>query len=383
VVLKWSGREPRKEGYAKQHAWDLAFPHRFELEDLLMHHYVNHTSNINGHKYMREQACQVLVPLAAERPALRFAIMAMSAMHRASLLDEAQTFVPEIPISQLITKSLHHLQSDLIKGDESVLHTIKTLCLCEIYSGQADPAWRIHATGAAAVLRAAPPSKLINQWYRSIEALSAVSNRGSINHVDFNEVKFQDDIIFDMYAGYTPDLNAVFRQIGIARHLPADARHSQGDQLMETVHKMIKRDEQMLKFPTEASLSPREIPQFVGCNIVYQQSALILILRELKDGDPRSERVQCCVRTILDTLENIKPITALSPWALLTTPIFTAGCEAFGNDRNAVRHLLGELYRTLRIKNVLRALEVLEYQWSEVDTEVIGNQLEALDFIPF
>jgi hypothetical protein len=49
---------------------------------------------------------------------------------------------------------------------------------------------------------------------------------------------------------------------------------------------------------------------------------------------------------------------------MLTTPIFIAGCEARGEDRDTVRRLLTSLHDTVRIPNVLQSLKFLEQYWA-------------------
>jgi hypothetical protein len=44
-------------------------------------------------------------------------------------------------------------------------------------------------------------------------------------------------------------------------------------------------------------------------------------------------------------------------------------CEAIGPDRSIVRDLLQKLYETLRIRNTLRAMNILELHWQRVPTE--------------
>lgn len=64
-------------------------------------------------------------------------------------------------------------------------------------------------------------------------------------------------------------------------------------------------------------------------------------------------------------------------------------CDAVGYDRVIVRDLLLKLYETLQIRNILRAIEILEMHWAVVADEAdvyhrrseIGPAL--LDFIPY
>jgi hypothetical protein len=74
--------------------------------------------------------------------------------------------------------------------------------------------------------------------------------------------------------------------------------------------------------------------------------------------------VQQSVRRILECTAQIGPSSGLSPWVMLTTPIFIAGCEARGQDRDTVRQLLSSLHDTIRVPNVLQSLKFLEQYWA-------------------
>lgn len=54
-------------------------------------------------------------------------------------------------------------------------------------------------------------------------------------------------------------------------------------------------------------------------------------------------------------------------------------CEAIDRDRDTVKELLVELYTVLRIRNILRAIEVLEKHWQRPD----DSYTDVADFLPF
>ena len=54
-------------------------------------------------------------------------------------------------------------------------------------------------------------------------------------------------------------------------------------------------------------------------------------------------------------------------------------CEAINRDRETVTSLLTELYTVLRIRNVLRAIEVLEQHWKGPE----NSYTDVADFLPF
>lgn len=312
---------------------------------------------ISSHSYLRERMCEQ-VSVALEIPSLLDATMALAALHRMSLLDDpSEGFTPEPMVSELINRSLRNLRSEIEAHAPNVnhLHTIRTLCVCEIYSGKADCAWRVHVSGAKAVLTSSASQEerspwqqadwLSLRWYESILSLGALTE-------NFFRAKRPDDLVqdhdwllqqdsdsysFDLYTGYSSDLNMVFRDIG--RSLKEAASSDQWNEqiipkglrdkahLLEiTVRDMISRDAtEGLRFPLDVSLSEKEAEHFAVCNEAYEYSALIHILRKLQKRTASSSEVQACVRSILDAVCTILPVSTLSPWVLLTTPIFVAG----------------------------------------------------------
>lgn len=80
---------------------------------------------------------------------------------------------------------------------------------------------------------------------------------------------------------------------------------------------------------------------------------------------------------------------------MILTEITSSSCEAIGQDRKIVKELLQELYFTLHIRNIIRALEILERRWDDSDNFVYlpGNMTNGfmntpdspdwLDFIPY
>ena len=124
-------------------------------------------------------------------------------------------------------------------------------------------------------------------------------------------------------------------------------------------------------------LTPECIQEFVLCNRAYQYSALVQIYRRLRKSPSTCVEVQTYVKEILQCVCEIRPSGGLSPWVMLTTPLFIAGCEAHGEDRERVRELLETLHDTIRVPNVLQALNFLEVYWMN------GRQEEGEDWCSF
>lgn len=330
-------------------------------QQLLWDHFVTTASMIASHTQLREQICHEILPLAMQIPSLMYATLALSALHRFTLLNQVpETFTPESMISNLMSRSLKHLRQELeINGPRSrhlLLHTVRTLCVCEIYSGKADSAWRIHVDGARAILSSMRfiigsseddgERGLTSRWYSSMEALTALTDRGyGVDAEGYgvalgasDELMPPQDHFLDIYTGYTTDLNYIFKHIGILAkkkrqglttslvlQSPTDVQ-SESETLEGILQKMIRRDsEEGLKIPPGILLPKAQLKQFNACNVAYQHSALLHIHRRLHKRSRASVEVQASVQKILETVCGILPMEALSPWSLLTTPIFTAG----------------------------------------------------------
>ncbi|CAI7676939.1 unnamed protein product [Penicillium pancosmium] len=360
---------------------------------------------------------------------LLYATMAFAALHRYTLLNELPAqFMPEDLVANLIASSMRCLRRDLETPGypvQPLLHTIRTLCHCEIFSGRANSSWRVHVNGAGAMFNEIASRINFNEseysfwlwsrWFWSIQALTATTEVGKVSELaSANSVIREDDqsYFFDTYTGYSSDLNIVLMEIGLLMHRgeAADLNTESGetacgveeksDQLETSIKYMIRRDADFgLKFPGDVLHNPGMTVQFQACNTAYQYASLIHLYRRVKCLPSFSSEVQGCVRAILDAVSAITPVTTLSPWILLTTPLFTAGCEAVGQDRKLVKELLQELYFTLHIRNIIRALEILERRWEvydrsrpsiagHVDEHVGGSMDEVdsadwLDFIPY
>jgi hypothetical protein len=185
----------------------------------------------------------------------------------------------------------------------------------------------------------------------------------------------------DDYNGYSTDLSRVIGEIGSAA-LPlrqgGPPLSEQADALERDIFTIMERDNnsEPTFYPGVAErLTPRAIHEYSFCNQAYQHTALIYIRWQLR-GLPRdAPEIQDSVKRIIECVSSITPSYGLSPAIVLTTPLFTAGCEALGEDREIVRRLLSQLYERLRIRNIKLALEVLEAFWAD---ENINGYLEML-----
>ncbi|OQV04011.1 Fungal specific transcription factor domain-containing protein [Cladophialophora immunda] len=212
------------------------------------------------------------------------------------------------------------------------------------------------------------------------------------------------DVCIDMYTGCAEDISVVFREIGAVaweRRRAADdpgqhPRLSEQDFLREadllemSVRRMIERDKArstVFNIPGGRDLSVEESKEFLLCNEAYQHTALIHIHRRVRRLPPNAAAVQASVQRIIECVESIRPAATLSPLTLLTTPLFTAGCEAAGPERCKIAQLLTNMFTLLRLPNMKRALQVLEAFWrvsevSGIDWEDFSRQ-RNWDFLPY
>ena len=347
----------------------------------------------------------MLVPMALQTPSLLYATTALSAIHIQALHNQSESVKSAPDIARLMALSLEHfrkeLQSPSARGSEALVATARTLCLAEIHSGAIHPnSWRAHIEGARALMktsrRAGEDSVgsangfrwYLDRWYRSIVSLTALTGNGPPigEPSDFapaeiaGQTKSPDYL--DDYWGFTVELAAVFRQIGAAAwkshqfeqdgqgfivgEIESNAKHEAA--LLEmSVRQLMDRDvnSQPSFYPGVAEgLSADSLRQLMLCNEAFQHSALIQINRRLRKTPPTSVNVQQSVRRILECAVQIGPSSGLSPGVMLTTPLFIAGCEARGEDRNTVTSLLKSLHDTIRVPNVLQSLKFLEQYWS-------------------
>ena len=162
---------------------------------------------------------------------------------------------------------------------------------------------------------------------------------------------------------------------GRFRRLSEEDFHREADHLELSVRKMIQRDKSRtntINISGAPALSVQEFREFLLCNEAYQQTALIHVHRRIRRLSSNSIPVQECVGRIIECVSSIRPAATLSPLTLLTTPLFTAGCEAQGPERSKISWLLKGMYSHLRLPNMKRALEVLETFWHESEDSVVG-----------
>jgi hypothetical protein len=397
-------------------------------EKLLLHHFTTSASRITScHASIQSSFCHLLLPMATSYPPLLSALMALSAIHRESLFTSASSpFHQTNEIISLKASSVSQLRSGLLmptnqrETKDVLLATALMLTMCEIHSGADQPrSWRLHLEGAKAILSSSPTAAssnpnpnsqagLLERWYTSIESLAAISSKGLragdlpdtsslVLPNNTSALESDNDVFLDDYFGFCTDLVPAFREVGALaweRRSISDAR-MKGDQTLLSeedlntealllefrIRDMILRD--LITPPrfysgVHSSLSPEVLREFYLCNETYQYAALLHIYRCVMCIDKEDERVQGAVTRILDCVEAIAPREGLSPYIVLTMPLFTAGREAVGDDRERVRRNMKELWERLRLRNVWRSLEILEAGWESGNGKLGKGRLHTL-----
>ncbi|KAI5244667.1 hypothetical protein E4T43_03626 [Aureobasidium subglaciale] len=375
------------------------------LDRSLLDHFINGTSHvISCHAKVREDVCRVIVPAALQSPTLFYATAALSAIHHKSRLGFGSDTLRQDPlISRLLTNSLFGLQSDLLEKDVNkssvLLATIRTLFLCEVHAGGDRPGtWRAHFEGAKALMLdieswAGYSSKqrdstryFLKRWYNMTESFVALTTDGLASGqlarfgprtLDGDE---EEKVYLDEYAGFATDLTPIFREIGAAAWerrnelQPTILEEGDLDEEAASLASCIwaRLDEAKILPPkfrpgVEEQLSSRQKKDFLSCNEIWHHMALIYIYRRISSHPASSPPVQSSVHTILTCIESLTATAGLTPLVVMTTPLFVAGCEAQGNDRDRVRVLLSNMFNLLHIPNIHRSLEVLESFWASTE----------------
>jgi hypothetical protein len=362
-------------------------------ERSLLFHFMHKASHITCcHAKVQKELCELVIPMAVEVPSLMYATLAWAAIHKVALsrkLDEVSD--RSRLVASLKTKSIEYLRTELQEPNEGMLDallaTVRTLCQLEIHSGSdGNSVWRLHIKGAKALMTSikrsnrstCSRSRLLCRWYASLESLAALTPSTYPSEAGQNDAlskKIPESVYLDDYNGYSTDLSLILGEIGAAAErgqtntpLTKACLEEQADELEQAVHRIMQRDNNhvLVFYPGVAEkLSQQDILEYSLCNQAYQHTALIHIQRRLRGLPSNTPAIQHSVKRIIEFVGGIAPAYGLSPAIVLTTPLFTAGCEALGEDRNMIRGLLARLYDMLRIRNIKLALEVLEEHWAD------------------
>lgn len=411
------------------------------FERKLLNHFVHTASRATScHSIVQEDVCRMILPMAMENSALLSATLVLSAIHIKTLGSPVQALIADQEIAGLKTASLRRLRIALAQPQSQdlnvILATVRTLCLAEVYDGNhRTKSWRTHFDGARTLMKAQPARKqrntddstdLLRRWFSVTEGLialtpnsiptttfeenrtedySAIGFKPTTENIADDEVDFSPcNRYLDEYTGCSIDLSGLLRDVGVTikvhQHEHGFSRDrtcsnfqcsTKAASLERRIRGMISRDQVgkvVFHSKTASKISQRQALEFTFSNRAYQYAALLHIQRRLFDLPAAHHEVQDTVNMIIGCVEGVQPAEGLSPLAVLTTPVFVAGCEALGHDRARVRRLLKIMHTFLHIPNICRALKMLEKYWAsmQIDPSLSWAQFAKLhdyDFLPY
>lgn len=368
------------------------FPTLSTAETGLLYHYTEEASRITCcGSHVQKELCQLIIPMAVESPALLNATLAWAAMHSVEFRGQVSGVSDPVRlITSLKARSIEQLRQELqrpnMEHGDALLATVRTLCQCEIHSGSNQSgAWRIHIKGAKALMNAIERThrgrgarhRLLYRWYAAMDSLATLASCGTTTMIEVEdrskslpEGNADTPAYLDDYNGYSTDLSHVIGQIGtaVAAARQGASSSDQTDLLEAAIFTIMERDnnsEPKFYPGVVERLTPQAIQEYSLCNQAYQHTALLYVRWQLRGLPREAPEIRDSVKRIIECVGSITPSYGLSPAIVLTTPLFTAGCEALGEDRDAIRRLLTQLYGLLKIRNIKLALEVLEAFWAD------------------
>ena len=372
------------------------FPSLTGTERLLLYYFTHEASRITCcHVNVQKELCHLVVSMGVEVPAFMYATLAWSAIHCVAFnrtvdgVSDLQKIIASFKARSIdcLRTELQALDGNSGEKSDALLATVRTLCQCEIHSGtDVDSAWRVHVKGAKALMTSIKRlnrsrcsiSRLLCRWYASLESLAALAFPTNGTRVWESQVLSEvipESVYLDDYNGYSTDLSLILGKIGTISvstkptilQQPNTRLQHEADELEGAVHAIMERDNNQTPiFYTGVAekLSQQDILQYSLCNQAYQHTALIHIRRRLRGVPSISPIIQQSVKNIIACASSISPAYGLSPAIVLTTPLFTAGCEALGEDREVIRNLLQDLFDVLKIRNIKLAIQILESHWA-------------------
>lgn len=343
--------------------------------------------------------------MALETPHLLSALMCLSAVHR------GQQGLPQSPaqIEHLRASAVNQLrlalQSPSEGASEMTAATTLSLCMAEIAQGGERPhSWRLHLSGAAAILdqivlkdlnsrRQLSQTKLfLQRWYASIECIAFLcgqpfqlseSRRPSrlatasvviSNSDEANGESTSTSYVIDDLAGCSVSLLPILEEISrltLLRDIEdaetIQARRTRCEELIAQVHHNLSRTDRPVP-GTETVLDPVFMRDLITLDTTFHHMALLQIYQRAGDIPSSSPESQLSVRAIIDGVSDMTFVKSSCPSVAVLQPLFTAGCEAVElEDRESILRLMGLMESTFSMGNVKTARAVLVELWGARD----------------
>ncbi|KAM0426579.1 hypothetical protein ACHAPT_008271 [Fusarium lateritium] len=344
------------------------------------------------HPQIFDELCELILPMAVFDDALLQSIVALAAVHklascRTSEEQAAQSLIIE-GFQALSSRSMCQRLSECDDDRQLVplLAAARTLFVCEVFANNPSrDRWSVHFRGARGLisrihdkgLSQNPTDELrfLLRWFDMTESLvcHAASDLVPLQTAiptPSTQLSDSEPVYIDMYLARTRDLLGVFKEIARLQQASNEATatdDAETEWLLSYLRDIIERDR--AHPPPVLSLrgrvfSPHEVNEYRLSNQIWQLTALLLIHRRLRRLPRSSPIIQDLVRRILEGAERITLRDGLTPVTLLTPPLFFAGCDALGSDRERVQHLLHGVSKCLGLLNTRQALEILEGHWA-------------------
>lgn len=355
----------------------------------LLYHFVEGVlASLSIHSTIHNEFRYGLMPIIVNSPLLLTASLALST---ASLESRNIKYIEGMSTSRIMeylqSSGLPLLRSALAQGQQSegqqsegqqsevLIATCLIWCLAEVFSGQQGMSrWPIHLQGIKALLHRRQDydrpgetelrsaMKHLIMICRTLAALPYIPNikSATVDCKIMTNATYSSQI--DGWLGHSEELLDILQQINAytprPEHISADA-----DTLLGKLNAIIRRDVKSRPTVSIPSLSSRSVRDFILCNQVFQQAALIQLYRKFYSYPSSSKPIQVAVQTINGMMGKMTQGEPCNIWVAMSMPLFTIGCEAYKEEQKAV---------------VLEKLRTLEISVSSLHIKVIEQALKDI-----
>ena len=355
----------------------LTLPRKYKK---LLHHFAEGVlASLSSHPTIHQDFCRGLMPTMLQSPHLLSASLALSASSLASRgVEEIEGTNIFRVTEHLQSSGLPLLRSALEKGQQSeiLIATCLIWCLADVFSGQQGMTrWPVHLRGIKALLRGQKrfdsgdvalrsAMRHLYMLYRALETLPHVPSLGliasspggktSIGISTPHTVNSQ----IDGFLGYSEELLDILQQIN--SNGSGDQGTPEADILLGRLNTIISRDVKHPPGVSISSLSSQSGREFALCNKVFQQATQIQLYRQLYGLPSSSEPIRTAIETINGMISNMAQGEPCHTWVAMAMPLFTVGCEAYGDDQQSFImdkiHKLDICIGSLHVKVIEQAL---------------------------
>lgn len=343
-------------------------------------------ASLSVHPSIHTDLRQGLVPVALESPQLLSACLALAAAGFKSrgVKDVDGTDVSRV-LDHLQSSGLSLLRSTLGNGQAStaLLVTCLIWCLADVFAaGQGTTSWQVHLRGIKALVSTnatyrrfqstehsnTTATRHLYQLYLALETLPYVPTLECIETKSEyypRDERAETASCIDGFLGYSEELLHVLRDIDCMA-TSGNTIHTESEILLEKVHQLIKRDEEIA--PTisiSTPLSPEQANEFLLCHRVFQQATLVHLYRRLYRLPSASTLIREAIAKMELMINEMTQDQSCHTWVAMAMPLFTMGCEAFSSEqKNFVLEKIAKLDACLGSLHVGIMRKALEDMWN-------------------